>query len=211
MSRSHGMNRGLYLTALFAAVILFACAPAPRTPVSQLDTPDHHVFTGMNLLDNEKYADAQREFELALSIDNKFSKAYTGVALVKTYTGDYKTAAGNLEKAEKYAKTNDEKIFYYIGNIRYYSKSKAEKKWLKICKENFDDAIKLDSRSSAAYYFMGIAYKQAYEFNSAGQMFTKVLELKGRLCRESRYRVEFHPEGSAGHAGNGNRQTDCAG
>jgi len=179
MSRSYGINRGLVLTALFVAVFLFACATPPRTPVSQLDTPDHHVFTGMKLLDEEKYADAQREFDLALSIDKKFSKAYTGLGLVKTYTADYKAAADNLEKAEKYAKTSDEKIFYYVGNIRYYSKSKAEKKWLKICKENFDDAVKLDAKSSAAYYFMGLAYKQAYEFNSAGQMFTKVLELKG--------------------------------
>ncbi len=176
---NHGIKRGLFLTVLFVTLMLFACAPAPRVPVSQLDTPDHHVFTGMKFLDDEKYADAQREFELALSIDNKFSRAYTGLGLVKTYTADYKDAADNLEKAEKYAKTDDEKIFYYIGNIRYHSKSKVEKKWLKICKENFDDAVKLDARSSAAYYFMGLAYKQAYEFNAAGQMFTKVLELKG--------------------------------
>lgn len=175
----HEMKRGLFIAALFATLMLFACAPAPRTPVSQLDTPEHHVFTGMKFLDEEKYADAQREFELALSINNKFSKAYTGLALVKTYTADYKTAAAQLEKAEKFAQTSDEKIFYYIGNIRYQTKSKVEKKWLKVCKENFDDAVKLDPRSSAAYYFMGLAYKEGYEFNAAGQMFTKVLELKG--------------------------------
>ena len=178
MFRSYTINKGLFLTALFTAVLLFACAPAPRTPVSQLDTPEHHVFTGMKLLDEEKYADAQREFELALGIDKKFSKAWTGLGLVKTGTADYKDAEDFIEKGEKYAKTDDEKLFSHVGKIRYLSQSKSEKKWLALCKDEFDDAVKIDPKHAAAYYFMGMAYKQAYDFNAAGQMFTRVLELK---------------------------------
>jgi tetratricopeptide (TPR) repeat protein len=176
----HKMNRGLFLIVLFAAVLsIVACGPKARVPVSQLDTPEHHTFTGMRMLDQEKYADAQREFELALSIDKKYSKAYTGLGLVKTYTGDYKAALDNIEKGAKFAKTDDEKLASHVGTIRYYTKSKADKKWLTLCKDEFKDAIKIDAKHSAAYYFMGMAYKQAYDFNAAGEMFTKVLELKG--------------------------------
>jgi Tfp pilus assembly protein PilF len=173
------MSRSLFLVVLFAAVLLVvACGPKARVPTSQLDTPEHHTFTGMKLLDQEKYADAQREFELALSIDKKYSKAFTGLGLVKTYTGDHKAALDNIEKGAKYAKTDDEKLFNHVGAIRYYSQSKKEKKWLESCKDEFNAAVKIDAKHSAAYYFMGMAYKQSYDFNAAGQMFTKVLELK---------------------------------
>jgi len=165
---------------VFSAVLLamVACGPKARVPVSQLDTPEHHVFTGVRLLDQEKYADAQREFDLALQLDNKYSKAHTGLGLVKTYTGDYKGAWDNLKSGAKYANTNDEKLFSNVGLIRYYTQSKAERKWLALAKDEFDAAVALDAKYSAAYYFMGLAYKQAYDFNAAGPMFTKVLELK---------------------------------
>ena len=64
--------------------------------VSQLDTPGHHTFTGLKLLDQEKYADAQREFEMATQLDAKYSKAYTGMALVNIYTGKFNAASENL-------------------------------------------------------------------------------------------------------------------
>lgn len=179
MSNHHRKNKVLFLVVLFAAFLLIAgCGQTPRVPVSQLDTPEHHVFTGMRLLDQEKYVNAQREFELALQLDKKYSKAYTGIGLVKTYTADFKGALENLETGVKYAKADEEFLFSHVSMIRYQTRSKLEKKWLDICKDEFDAAVKLDPKHSAAYYFMGLAYKQAYDFNAAGQMFTKVLELK---------------------------------
>jgi Tfp pilus assembly protein PilF len=173
------MNKALSLIMLFAAVLLMvACSPAARVPVSQLDTPEHHVYTGMKLLDQEKYVDAQREFDLALQLDNKYSKAYTGLGLVKTYTADFKGAWDNLAKGAKYARADDEKLFSKVGHIRYFTQGKLEKKWLALSRDEFDDAVKIDPKYSAAYYFMGLAYKQGYDFNAAGQMFTKVLEIK---------------------------------
>jgi len=179
----HGRRRNKIFSfvVLFAVVLLMvACGPKARVPVSQLDTPEHHVFTGMRLLDQEKYADAQREFDLALSLDEKYSKAYTGIGLVKTYMtpADYKGAWDHLKKGAKYAEASDEKLMNKASHIRYYTQSKLEKKWLNLAKDEFDDAVKIDPKYSAAYYFMGLAYKQAYDFNAAGRMFTKVLELK---------------------------------
>lgn len=58
--------RALISLFIFCAVVFFliSCGPKVRVAVSQLDTPGHHTFTGLKLLDQEKYADAKREFEM---------------------------------------------------------------------------------------------------------------------------------------------------
>ena len=165
----------------FAVVMLIAsCGPKDRIAQGQLDTPEHHAYTGLKLLGEEKYADAQREFELAIQLDAKYSKGYTGVGLVKIYTGDFDGADDYLKKGWSKAKNDEDKIFVHVSRIRYYAQgqTKVEKKWLKSAVNEFDNALKLDPKHAPAYYFMGLAYKAGLDFNSAGLMFTKVLELK---------------------------------
>jgi tetratricopeptide (TPR) repeat protein len=177
---------------LFAAVMLIAsCGPKARVATSQLDTPEHHTYTGLKLLGEEKYADAQREFELAIQLDAKYSKGYTGIGLVKIYTGDFDAALDYLKKGWNKANTDEDRIFVYVSRIRYYTQSKIEKKWLKLAKNQFDDVIKLDPRHAPAYYFMGLAYKAGLDFSMAGQMFTKVLELKSEYVAEADIQWNF--------------------
>ena len=177
---------------LFAAVMLIAsCGPKARVATSQLDTPEHHTYTGLKLLGEEKYADAQREFELAIQLDAKYSKGYTGIGLVKIYTGDFDAALDYLKKGWNKANTDEDRIFVYVSRIRYYTQSKIEKKWLKLAKNQFDDVIELDPRHAPAYYFMGLAYKAGLDFNMAGQMFTKVLELKSEYVAEADIQWNF--------------------
>jgi tetratricopeptide (TPR) repeat protein len=164
---------------------MVSCGPKARVQTSQLDTPEHHIYTGLRLLNQEKFADAQREFELAIQLNDKFSKAYTGIALVKIYTNEFSAAEDNLKLGWKFAKGDDEKLFVYVSRIRYLTQSKAEKKWLAMAKNQFDDAVKIDPKYSAAYYFMGLAYKAALDFAQAGPMFTKVLELKTDYISEA--------------------------
>ena len=171
---------------LFTAILLLiSCGPKARVPTSQLDTPEHHTYTGLRLLDQAKYVDAQREFELATQLDPKYSKAYTGIALVKTATGDFVAAWDNLKLGWKYAKADDEKLFVYVSRIRYFTQSKVEKKWLDLAKDEFDNAILTDAKHAPAYYFMGLAYKAGLEFELAGRMFAKVLELKTDYISEA--------------------------
>jgi len=73
------------MTFIAFMIAMMSCAPPPRMATSQLDTPDHHFATGMRLLNQGKYADAQREFELAIELNPKYSKAYAGIGLVKAY------------------------------------------------------------------------------------------------------------------------------
>jgi len=186
------ISKMLVLFIFFACVLLLvSCAPKERVASSQLDTPEHHVYTGLKLIDQEKYADAQREFELAIQLDAKYSKAYTGMALVKIYTANFDAAWDNLKTGWKYAKTDEERLFVYVSRIQYYTQSKSEKKWLTLAKGEFDEAVKLDPKNSPAYYFMGLAYKAGLNFNSAGQMFTKVLELKTDYVDEADVQWKF--------------------
>jgi hypothetical protein len=45
--------------------------------------------------------------------------------------------------------------------------------------------VKIDDKSAYAHYHMGLAYKTAMEFTKAGNMFRKVLDLKGDYVKEA--------------------------
>ncbi|MEN6330667.1 MAG: S-layer homology domain-containing protein [Smithella sp.] len=186
MIRQMRIKTFLTFCMLFTAIfLLISCGPKPRIPVSQLDTPEHHVYAGLRLFDQAKYTDAQREFELAVQLAPKYSKAYTGIALVKIVTGDFGAAWDNLKKGWRYARTDDEKLFVYVSRIRYYTASKLEKNWLNLAKDDFDNAVLTDAKHAPAYYFMGLAYKAGLEFDPAGKMFAKVLDLKTDYITEA--------------------------
>ncbi len=165
------------LLIVTVALIFAGCAADVRKPLSQLDTPEHHAANGIKFVDQGKYAEAQREFELAVQLDPKFSKAHAGLGIVKAYQKEYKAAFDMMKNAAKYAKTDEEKVFVQVGNIRLQTMAKPDKRWLESARSAFDSAVEIDPKSAAAYYFMGVAYKTGLEFNQAGQFFTKVLDL----------------------------------
>lgn len=178
---------------ILCAIVLFliSCGPKARVAVSQLDTPGNHTFTGLKLLDQEKYDDARREFEMATQLDAKYSKAYTGMALVNIYSGNFNTASGNLANGLKYAKNDDEKLFVNVAKIRYHTLNKSDQKWLELAKNQFDEAVVTDLKYSPAYYFMGLAYKDALEFNQASQMFSQVIQLKTEHMADADAQLKF--------------------
>jgi len=175
----------IILVVITIGAFLFSCAPKERKPVSQLDTPEHHTYTGMKLMDQGKYGDAQREFELALELNRKFSKAYTGMGLVTAYQGNFKQAFKYMKSAKKYAESDDEAVFYRVGMVRLYTMAKPDDGWLEDAEGEFKRAVKIDPKSSAAHYFMGLAYKVALEFGKASDMFAKVLDLDDKYVREA--------------------------
>ena len=197
MSRFSQYRRCFMGMALLAAMLLtFSCTPKAVKPVAEMDTPEHHFFTGMRLLDQAQYPAAQAEFERAIQLAPKFSRAYAGSALVQAYQNDFPSAFKQLDKAWDYAKTNEEKVFVHVGTIRVQTMSKAvcmkvgvdcqaDKYWLDEAKAAFEKAIEIDPKSSAAYFYMGLAYKTGLEFVKAGEMFAKVMDLRGDLMNEA--------------------------
>lgn len=170
---------------ILIGAFLVSCGPKERKPVSQLDTPEHHTYTGIKLMNQGKYNDAQREFELALQLNKKFSKAHAGMGLIKAYRGDFDEAFKYMGKAKKYAETDEDKVFYHVGKLRLYTMAKPDDEWLEDAEEEFEDAVKLDPKASAAYYYMGVAYKFALEFSRSADMFAKVLDLDDQYVSEA--------------------------
>jgi tetratricopeptide (TPR) repeat protein len=166
------------VSILSVGFFLFACAPKVRIATTELDTPEHHTFTGMKFLNQGKNGEAQREFDLALQLNPKFSKAHAGAGLVKAYKADAKGAFDAMKQAEKYAETTDEKLFLHVGYIRLYTMLKPDNDWLKSALGEFEDAVKVDPKAASAYYFMGLAYKDALDFAKAEQMFKNVIDFK---------------------------------
>jgi len=165
--------------------LTISCGPKAVKPVSETDTPEHHFYIGMKFLDQGKYADANLSFDRAIALGPKYSKAFAGRSLVKAYQGDFKTANDFMKQAWSYVKNNDERLFVHISRVRLYTLSMADKDWLKDAKAEFENAKKIDAKSSAAFYFMGIAYKTALDFSNAGQMFKQVIDLKGEYVKEA--------------------------
>jgi len=169
---------------IFSLLFIGACAPKARKAVSALDTPEHHVFSGMKLLEKENYDDAMREFNLAIQLDPKFSSAYTGIGLVNGYKGNFKEAFDNAKKGRELAKTNDDKVNARVGLMRIYSMERKGD-WIDEVESAFKGAIDIDPKSSAAHYYMGEAYKLFYDFDKAGEMFKKVLDMNDKYLMEA--------------------------
>jgi tetratricopeptide (TPR) repeat protein len=146
--------RSLFMFLVFAAVgaLVISCAPKAAKPVGEMDTPEHHFYTGVKLLDQGKYAEAQTEFDRSIQLAPKFSKAYAGNGLVKAYQGDSKGAFEVMKQALKHAKQDDETVFVHVCKIRLYTMGKPDKDWLNDALSEFEAAIKIDPKSSAAYH-----------------------------------------------------------
>ena len=196
ISRIKPMNLFRFLVVVAAGVFLISCGPKAQQPLSRLDTPEHHTFTGIRLLDQEKFADAGREFELALRLDPRYAKAHAGIGLVKAYQGDFTGGLDSLKQAEKNVRSDEEKIFVRVGYIRVNTLShaaclsigtecKPDDGWLTYSKDAFDQAVLIDPKAAAAYYFMGECYLTALDLDQAGRMFSQALNLNGEYVKEA--------------------------
>jgi tetratricopeptide (TPR) repeat protein len=175
----------MFFVVIALGFFIVSCGAKAVKPVSEMDTPEHHFYTGMKFLDQKMYPDAKREFDRAIALDPKYSKAFAGNGLVAAYLGDFKAANESMKQAWKFAKKDDDKVFVHVSRIRLYTLAKAEKDWIKDAKSEFDKAIKIDPQSPAAYYFMGIAYKTALDFTNAGQMFKQVIDFNRDYVKEA--------------------------
>lgn len=183
--------RIILLASCLVLSTLVSCGPKERIAVSQLDTPGHHTYTGLKLLELEKYSDARREFKMATQLDSKYSKAYAGMALVNICTGKLLAASNNMEEASRNAQTNDEKLFVHVVNIRYHTSDKSDPHWLEMAKKDFKEAVLIDPKHAPVYYYMGLAYKDGLEFGEAARMFDTVLKLKTDHIDDANNQIKF--------------------
>jgi len=188
----------LIMLAFASAMTLIAGCSGPQVrSTSPEDNPQHHYLTGMTALENGKVALAQEKFERAIYLDDRFAKAYAGLAIVSAEKAKDQVDAGfrqvetdrvfeYLKKAGKYADKPGEKFDYYTAKIRINTLIKNTN-WQEESEEAFKKGEKLtvDERALAYYqgtealkYFMGGAYLEGLEFQKARDRFADVLNAK---------------------------------
>ncbi|UCD33213.1 MAG: hypothetical protein JSV38_04920 [Desulfobacterales bacterium] len=176
-----------YLTTGFCMLLMVACGPKPMAPKAELDTPMHHVKNGNKMLKIGKIDAALREFTRAKELDPKYSPAYVGLGLVHGIKGDYENGFKQLKMAGKYAKGDEQTIAVHVGYMRLYilGSDKIDENWLKAVERSFKKSIKINPDNPEPYYFMGIAYKMSFEFDTAASKFSKVLEINKGFVQEA--------------------------
>ena len=170
---------------------LTGCESALLMPLVQLDSPGNYTYTGMKLLDQDKFSQAAGAFEMALKLDSKNSQALTGRGLVRAYTSDFRGAKADLDRARTLAVTDTERLLNHTAMIRYYTQSRLDGDWLARSEVEFNEALAIDAENASACYFMGLAYRQACYFHEAGGMFDRVARLKSEYLAEALAELAF--------------------
>jgi tetratricopeptide (TPR) repeat protein len=138
-------------------------------------------------LKSGKINDAFNEFNRAKELDPKYSPAYLGLGLVMGMKGDFDSGFKAMKAAKNYAKNTEEKADVYVGYMRLFTlgKEKVDEGWLKEVQDWYKKTIKIVPDLPDPYYYMGIAYKQAYRLRAAAGEFTRVLDLDKGFVAEA--------------------------
>jgi hypothetical protein len=181
------------MVVLGGALALSGCAEKPRQQEGLLDTPDHHVLRGNDLMDQEQWQGAESEFNLALSLDRDYGPAMSGLAVVKAHaasqaTGDAKSkltdqAMDLADKGLSKANDDDSKRAARVAYIRVYTYAQSPSSWLDKAVSQWEKAVDLDKRKQDPDpdFFIARAYRTAFQWSKSMDAYSRVLNMnKGR-------------------------------
>jgi tetratricopeptide (TPR) repeat protein len=176
---------GLVMAIVFSS---HGCAPKPVPLGVTLDTPKHHVLSGMRFIDLGRFDEALREFDLIKERDPTFSKAYSGRGLVFACQGHYDMALRELKQGKSLARTDEEKVFASVATIRLFvmGKESAAIHWFAEAESAYHDAVTRLPDASQAHFFMGKAYEEVGDMGKARVLYEKVLYLDSTHVAEAR-------------------------
>jgi len=184
------------LLALLSMALLSNCAKT-RKAGGQMDTPEVHYEQGMKYYNSGDFTRAEKEFELARTLDFKYAPCYAGLALCEGEKGraekDPKAREKRFDKAEEYldkAMDLDKKLVAaWLAKgmiITLQHMADEDKDWVEDAIEAYDKVIeKLNPKCSEAYYRKGWTLKYAYQFREAADQFKKVLDLNQNFTKEA--------------------------
>lgn len=172
------------LTSLFIiALFLFSgCGPKPEQAKSILDTPDNHYSQGLRLLKNNQLKDAAVEFQRATDLDPNYPGGYVGLGLVYAEKEKFKEA---LEYVDKGLSKSDKFVDGYVAKGRILVQQRKGDDWLKDALKEYNKALKLHPNHEGALFYIGMAYKAAYEFDNAATAFSQVIGIKGDYAEQA--------------------------
>ena len=171
--------------SLLTLLFVEGCSQTPRAPEGILDTPAHHVSSGFKFLQKNYDSDARREFKLALQLDPYYSAAHRGLGLVYGKENEFQMALDAMGKAKDDASSGEQKALAYVGFMQIYNLRKNPG-WLEQVEERYKDALRWKNDIPEAYFYMGIAYKNADRIADAEQSFNQVIKLNESLVIEAK-------------------------
>jgi len=182
---------GLAAVAVLAvAVGLAGCAKPPRQATGLMDTPENHVSLGNRFLDQNRWSDAENEFNLALQLNKDHGPAMSGLAIVRAHAASQATGKDKerltdqaLDLADKglsKAKGDDAERAARVAYIRVYTYTQSPSSWLKKAESQWEHAVDLDKRKQDPDpdFFMARAYRAAFEWQKSMDAYSRVLNLK---------------------------------
>lgn len=170
------------LLGLFLGLVISGCGPKPIDKESVLDTAPNHYNQGMRELKIGQLDTATEEFQRATALDPDYAGGYVGMGLVMAEKGDFKEA---LELVDKGIGKDDQFLDGLIAKGRILVMEKRGDDWVDKAVKQFEKALKVNPESEKAYFYMGMAYKEAYEFGEAVTAFGKVVAMKGDFAKEA--------------------------
>lgn len=180
----------------FAMLLLCACIPEIIPYESILDTPSRHYKNGMKLLHAGKIDASKSEFNRCLEIDGEYAPGYVGLGLISGLKGNYSDALDKMNLAGLFTRNRHEAALVHVGIMRIYlmGGEKISGDWLQKTEEHYEKSILLAPEIPDAYYFMGIAYKMALQWDKALQEFLHVVNLNGDFAPEASNHVSMIQE-----------------
>ena len=179
------------LIIIFSAWMFFGgCASKPRQPVSILDSPEHHVYSGFKLIKMERFDDALREFKQALEHDPNNPSVQMGLGLVYGMKKQFRPAFESMALARDYAENKEDKAMAYVGFMRLNSMKKG-KGWLEEVEKNFFSARSIMKDLPEAYFYLAMAYKDGYRFADAVKALKKVLDINKAFIMEAKVQLKI--------------------
>lgn len=163
-------------------LMITGCGPKPESARSILDTPDNHYSQGLRLLKNNQPEEAAREFKRANALDPDYAGGYVGLGLVLAAKEKYPEA---LDYVNKGLDKNDQFVDGYVAKGRILVMQQKGDDWLKDSLKEFNKALKIKPNHEGALFYIGIAYKTAYEFDNAATAFGQVIAIKGDYAKEA--------------------------
>ncbi|MCG6894149.1 MAG: hypothetical protein LJE65_11120 [Desulfobacteraceae bacterium] len=176
----HRMPRAKWMVLAGLMALLVSCASG-NIVLPRIDTPPHHVKTGERMLEMRKLEAAYREFERALDLDPKYAPAFIGISLVHGLRSEYPPGVRALDQADRLARGKAQEMAVYVGWMRFLliGGEHFDPDWLARVEKTFSQAVILDNEDPAPHYYLGLAYKEARQYDRAAKHFYRVMEMGG--------------------------------
>ncbi len=168
-----------WMTVLLTELFFLACTSRMLIPKPRLGSPAHHAENGFKLLEMEKIDAALREFKMARDLDPDHMAAHLGMGLAYALQGKFDKGLASLETARLKATEPTQQVEVFIGFMRLYTigNTRITPHWLSEVQQAFEKARALDPEAPGPYFFMGIAYKKAGDYEAAEKAFIRVFEI----------------------------------